>query len=799
MIRRLPLLAFFFSAAIALAQSETTIALLPEDRTVEQAIDHYVDAVLREAKIAPARPADDAEWLRRITLDLVGRIPTMGELSDFIGSTDPVKKVATIDRLMASPGYVRHQAQEFGALLQVQDGRKGAKSGLHDYLLTSFAGKRGWDQMFRDLLMPDESDPKQKGAGDFLKARVKETDRLTIDVSSIFFGVNVSCAQCHDHPHVPAWTQDHFYGMKSFFARSVDAGGFVAEKDFGVVEYIPNKKAKKLAPVMFLTGKTIDVPGVKEPTKEQKKKEQERLDTGKKAKKAPAPPEFSIRAKLVETALEPDQRMFFSRAIVNRLYYRLLGYGLVMPLDQMHLENPASHPELLQWLARDLENHEYKLDRLIRGIVLSNAYARASRWEGESAPQDKLFAVAQVRPLTPMQMAVSLKVASLNPETLPTEPAEMNKRLESVVKSAEKLAAYFPQPGSNFQVGVAEAMLFANSQTLAKELLEGPDSLVARMKAEPEFAKRAELAVQTVLTRQPTTDEIRVMVAYMQDRRDRPEAACQQVVWALLTSAEFRFNLPPQEKSYASQVILRVRGTRHQPARVSDNRRCDGRGEFIQRYDRSSDFGNARGGGRFAPQPKALHCSLAGRRVKPARDVRSQAGRAHGRPLRIDSNDGPWASALRTNAKIGGPHEGYLHHSFAQHAQRRSWRRRQNHDAWAHRRSERRLSRPRRRFVAGTRPAGQRGSGLRFLLLRHRRPQHGARSSRFSWGALWLHGPHHFDDAREHSPRRRERTRPSGTRSIAQSIERGFRARPPVTERGKPSAGLRARFRHHGQ
>jgi hypothetical protein len=77
---------------------------------------------------------------------------------------------------------------------------------------------------------------------------------------------------------------------------------------------------------------------------------------------------------------------------------------------------------------------------------------------------------------------------------------------------------------------------------LSKELLEGPDSLVARMKAEPELAKRAELAVQTVLTRQPTADEIRVMVAYMQDRQDRPEAGCQQIVWALLTSAEFRFN-----------------------------------------------------------------------------------------------------------------------------------------------------------------------------------------------------------------------------------------------------------------
>jgi hypothetical protein len=543
MIRGSTLLALLLTSHVVLAQAETPVVLLPEDRPIEQAIDHYVNAGLREAKVNPARGADDAEWLRRLTLDLVGRIPTVGELNDFVGSTEPNRKATVVDRLMASPGFVRHQAQEFATLLQVQDGRKGGRSELRDYLQMSVAENRGWDRMFREILLPDESDAKQKGAVDFLKARVKELDKLTIDVSSIFFGVNVSCAQCHDHPHVPTWTQDHFYGMKSFFARSVDSGGFVGEKDFGFVKYIPNKKPEKVAPVMFLTGKTLDVPGLKEPNKEQKKKEQDRLESAKKAKKAPAPPEFSLRAKLVETALEPDQRMFFSRAIVNRLYHRFLGYGLVMPLDQMHLENPASHPELLQWLARDLENHEYKLDRLVRGIVLSNAYARASRWEGDDAPQDKLFAVAQVRPLTPMQMAVSLKVASLNPDSLPTEPAEMNKRLESIAKGAERLATFFPQPyGGNFQVGVGEAMLFANSQTMAKELFEGPDSLVARMMTEKDMAKRAEVAVQTILSRQAAADEIRAMVAYLNDRQDRPEAGCQQIVWALLTSAEFRFN-----------------------------------------------------------------------------------------------------------------------------------------------------------------------------------------------------------------------------------------------------------------
>jgi hypothetical protein len=100
----------------------------------------------------------------------------------------------------------------------------------------------------------------------------------------------------------------------------------------------------------------------------------------------------------------------------------------------------------------------------------------------------------------------------------------------------------FPQPGNNFQVGVAEAMLFANNEALQRSLLEGGGTLTERMTQEPDLTKRADLAVRTVLSRPGRQDELQALVAYMQRRQDRPDAACQQVVWALLTSAEFRFN-----------------------------------------------------------------------------------------------------------------------------------------------------------------------------------------------------------------------------------------------------------------
>jgi hypothetical protein len=307
------------------------------------------------------------------------------------------------------------------------------------------------------------------------------------------------------------------------------------------VKYIPNKGTEKVAPVMFLTGKKLDVPNIREPNGEEKKNFQDRVNEAKKTKKTPAPPSFSVRTKFVETALEPGQREVFARAIVNRLWYRYFGRGLVMPLDQMHRENPPSHPELLNWLARDLVDHGYDLRRLTRGLLLSNAYARTSRWEGEKAPQDKFFAVAQARALTPMQMATSLKLAVGDPQT-PANPAEAEKRFEAVEKSAEGLANLFPRPGDNFQVGVSEAMMFANNEGLQKQLLEGNDNLAARLVKTPEIEKRAELAVRAVLSRPAQPSEVKAISDYLRKREDRPMAGCQQVVWALLTTSEFRFN-----------------------------------------------------------------------------------------------------------------------------------------------------------------------------------------------------------------------------------------------------------------
>ncbi len=500
-------------------------------------IDRHVDAKLKADAVAPAPQADDYTLVRRLTLDLVGRIPTTQESDAFVQSKESDKRAKLVDRLLASPAFARYQASLFEVMLN--DGKAG--SGLREYLTKSIAANKPWDVIFRELLLPDEA--VNKGTSEYLKPKLGDTDKLTSDVSVAFFGVNVSCAQCHDHPNVKDWTQDHFYGMKSFLSRTYDAGGVIAERPSGLVKFKPTKGAERQAKLMFLTGATIDTDTVRELNKDEQKKQKEMEEQAKKDKKAPPPPEFSARAKLVEVALRPKEAEFFSKNIVNRMWHRFLGVGLVTPLDQMHSANRPSHPELLNELAADMTANKYDLRRLVRGIVMSKSYSRGSKYTSEAHPDSSTFAVAQLKPLTPFQLATSLKIATTDPKTFDGKADEVEKRLEQMESAARGFAGSIAQPTDNFQIGVSESLLFSNSDRVLKEFLtDGNGTLLGRVKAEKVDADAHKLLVRTALARPATTAELKALGEYAARRTDRPADANKQMLWALMTSPEFRFN-----------------------------------------------------------------------------------------------------------------------------------------------------------------------------------------------------------------------------------------------------------------
>ena len=177
-------------ALLTLTIPAVAAELLPANRPITDVIDHYVDARLAKAGVTPAVQADDYNLVRRLMLDLVGRIPTPRETREYVESTDPHKREQLVDRLMASPEFTRFQAIQFQSMLA---GPKSRGDGLREYLTRAIGENRHWDQIFRELLLPNDNDPKTKGASEYLKSRMTDIDRMTIDVSVAFFGVNVSC------------------------------------------------------------------------------------------------------------------------------------------------------------------------------------------------------------------------------------------------------------------------------------------------------------------------------------------------------------------------------------------------------------------------------------------------------------------------------------------------------------------------------------------------------------------------------------------------------------------------------
>lgn len=508
----------------------------PTSSEIHAVVDHYIDARLARAEVSAAPQVDDANLLRRTMLDLVGRIPTAAEAKAYIASQDTAKRAAMVDRLTASTGFHQHQADELNTMLM-----QSSRGDLLKYLRPATESNRPWDQIFQDLM----EGAAETGADQFLKSRVKDLDQLANDASVLFFGVNVSCAQCHDHPLVSSWTQDHFFGMKSFFSRTFENGDFLGERDYGLVKFQTTDGEEKVAPLMFLTGTVLEEPESIELTDEQKKEEKKKLEELKKNKQPPPAPSFSRRQLLSKIAIKDDENIYFSRSIVNRIWYRLFGRGLVAPADQMHPENPASHPELLDWLARDLVEHDYDLEHLIRGLVLSKAYSRSSVWSEAAVPDPELFAVAAIRPLTPTQYATSLRLASMSPKWFPDESNrdEHETRIEQVRNSARGFASLIDQPSEDFQVSVTEALLFNNNQRITSEFLrDAGDSLVGSLKQIEDPRQLVETAVWNIFARPASADEIETLTEYVSQHQDNRTNAVQQLVWALLTTNEVRFN-----------------------------------------------------------------------------------------------------------------------------------------------------------------------------------------------------------------------------------------------------------------
>jgi hypothetical protein len=468
-------------------------------------IDSAVSAHWQSEQFTPAELCDDAAFLRRVTLDLAGRIPALGEAQQFLAEAAADKRARAIRRLMTSPDFALHLGRVLDEV--IQDKRAGDRDFL-EYIRESVAQHKSWDRIFREVMVGPWDTKESKRADRFITRRIQSLDDLTNDTARAFFGVNVSCAKCHDHPLVADWKQDHYYGMASFFNRTQgQRGGEVKEKADGDVQFVTTKGDRKTAKVMFLSGRVAE--GNAKPSR---------------------------REQLVQIALE--EKHFFSRAIVNRLWAYFLGRGLVQPIDQMHSANPPAIAGLLEWLADDLADHGYDLDRTIAGIVSSRVYQLSSIPRSDD-PAGTHFATARLKPLSPQQYAFSMVLATddVNYGSSPKRYSELEDRAGGLTR----LDLFDPRT-ERFQSSAAEALFLSNNPEAQKLVAKNGNNLTARLAALKDVGQIVDTAVWTLLSRPPDAEERTVLSRWVEEHGPDRGKACGQLVWALLTSAEFRFN-----------------------------------------------------------------------------------------------------------------------------------------------------------------------------------------------------------------------------------------------------------------
>jgi hypothetical protein len=529
--RRLALPALLWLASLGHAE-------VPLHQRIDQAI----------AARPAAPPADDAEFLRRVYLDLTGTIPTAAEARAFLQDTSPAKRQALIDRLLASPEYARHLATVFDVMLMERlPARNVPEAQWREYLRASFAANKPWDVLVREILSADGSNVKDRGPARFLLDRDGEPNALTRDVSRLLLGMNLQCAQCHDHPRVEEYKQDHYYGLYAFLNRTTLVRdkklqvAVLSEKADGEVTFQsvfdPAKVTKSTGP------RLPGGPPLKEPKPEK----------GKEYVVAPAPnarsvPKFSRRALLGPQLARADDRQF-SRNIANRLWALLMGRGLVHPLDMDHPANPPSHPQLLDVLTDDLAAHKFDVRYFLRELALSQTYQRSSELppDAKELPPTR-YAAAILKPLSPEQLAWGLMQASgltdaerraLGPKA--TEAALYGRLAGNVAPFVRAFGGPRGKPAA-FDATLDQALFLANGPVVRGWLAPRPGNLTDRLTRLPSADAVAEELYLSVLTRRPNSEERKEVADFLASRPQDRTAALQDLAWAVLASPEFRFN-----------------------------------------------------------------------------------------------------------------------------------------------------------------------------------------------------------------------------------------------------------------
>jgi Protein of unknown function (DUF1553)/Protein of unknown function (DUF1549) len=487
-------------------------------------IDKHIEAGWKANSITPAQPADDAEFLRRVYLDLAGRIPAVQEVREFLRNQNPDKRRELVDRLLEGSGYIQHFATVWRRewLPQTLSNPQFQFFGtqFEPWIRQQLRNNTPYDKIVRELLTVSPAtinggfDPVNGMAGAFLQVNELKPENVASAASRLFLGVKLECAQCHNHPF-DAYTRKQFWEFASFFAGLQPVNPRVRRAPAEAVEIhaltIPGTETRVSA--RFLDGK--------EPKFEEK---------------------VSPRIALVEWMTAKDNP-YFARNAVNRMWANFFGVGLMDPLDEPGDKNPPSHPELLDELARSFAASGYDLKYLIKAIVGSKAYQLSSAGPASSKSGERVFARMQVRGLTPEQLFDSLSQATLFSGDI---PAAQRQFVAPNTPRGEFLARFSSTERlSEVQTSILQALTLMNGKFVGEMTNSEQGRMIGSVDA-PFFdtPEKIDILFLATVSRFPRPEELKKLTAYVQKGGQTGDArkALTDIYWALLNGSEFAFN-----------------------------------------------------------------------------------------------------------------------------------------------------------------------------------------------------------------------------------------------------------------
>ncbi len=500
--------------------NETPIQNNGETHTSPESTDTSIDdeilKLLSTLRLPVSPAADDATFLRRVTLDLTGHLPTPEVVTAFLGDPDTNKRETLVNALLNSNEFNEYWTLRLAKLLRIGAQERNTQGAFvyHQWLSEQISDGNGYDQMARAVILAT-GDSHEIGPANFYRTVDGPREQAEF-MSELFMGARLRCANCHNHP-LDKWTQDDYHGLAAIFAK-IEGDQIVKVKPSGEVIH-PATREKAIPRIpgnRFLPADVADG-----------------------------------RVELADWLTGSDNP-YFAEAIVNRLWKAMMGRGLVEPVDDFRATNPATHPELLTELADDFVTHGYDLRHTLKRIARSESYARSANTFPQNATDDRFYSHALQKPLEPEVLADAISDVLGIPDTYGNEPegtravSLFNPNTESEAldilgrcgretscESATEVTDGLQRKLHLFNGNLLNARIGVSGSRLDKLMSEGKSP----MKILDEFYLAA-------LSRHPTETEQQFWEQHIDvsASANSQRAILEDMVWSLLTCNEFVMN-----------------------------------------------------------------------------------------------------------------------------------------------------------------------------------------------------------------------------------------------------------------